>query len=353
MYTKIKTIATVLSIIGLYMFINYACVKEDDVDLPELSTLVVTDITCTSSKSGGVIIDDGNAEITSRGIVWNTITNPSVVYNIGIAGATSEELTDIFESYLTGLFPNTKYFVRAYATNSAGTAYGNEVTFTTHENEAIGMVVDIDGNKYMTIKIGNQEWMTENLRTSRYADGTDIKHGDSDSLWHELGSNETAAWSWYNNNNSNDDSYGKLYNWYAFNKHVCPEGWRVPTYNDWNELINYIKSNNSNFIANQLKSCRQIDSPMGVTCDTDIHPRWDAHDIHYGTNDFFFSAKPGGYRIFIGSSFSKGYEGVWWTSSKTNEGNAWSLRIINHSGDVSENSSDKQNGYSVRCIKYN
>ncbi len=354
MHTKIKTIVTVLSIIGLSIFMNSGCEKEEKVDLPELSTLSISEITFTSGKSGGVIIDNGGEEIISRGIVWNTVTNPSVIHNVGIATAKSEEYSDIFECYLIGLYPDTKYFVRAYATNSAGTAYGNEVAFTTPENESAGTVKDIDGNEYMTIKIGAQEWMAENLRTSKYKTNINIKHADLDSLWQETGSNETGAWSWYNNNSTNDDRYGKLYNWHAVNNELglCPTGWHVPTVNDWAELVNYIKSQNDNFIANQLKSCRQIDSPLGGICDTDIHPRWDSHSIHYGTNDFLFSGTPGGYRISTGSFFSKGYEGVWWSASENSEENAWSWSLHNSSGDISENNSNKQDGYSVRCVKY-
>ena len=96
--------------------------------LPTVTTSTITSIMPTTANSGGNITSDGGASVTARGVVWSTSQNPTVALSTKTTDGTG---TGTFTSNITGLSPNTQYYIRAYATNSAGTAYGNEISFTT------------------------------------------------------------------------------------------------------------------------------------------------------------------------------------------------------------------------------
>ena len=104
-------------------------------------------------------------------------------------------------------------------------------------------IKDIEGNLYKTVTIGTQQWMAENLKVSKYIDGTTIPNITDNTQWEN---NTTGAWSYYNNDAANNTKYGKLYNWYAVskttndNKNVCPTGWYVPTDAEWTVLTDYL-----------------------------------------------------------------------------------------------------------------
>lgn len=219
-------------------------------------------------------------------------------------------------------------------------------------------IKDVDGNVYTSVIIGDQEWMAENLKTTKFADGNPIDYPGIDTvLWH---SNTTGAYAWLNSDEVNKDRYGALYNWYAVtdSRGLCPTGWRVSSTQDWQQLINYLSStygwtNNAddfNGIANKLKSCLMVNSPRGGECVSSLHPRWHYHESHVGTNDFGFSALPGGNRS--GDRFSgMGAYGFWWCNDT---GNDIATRVsINYDRGrvyISSNFS-KISGFSVRCIK--
>ena len=119
--------------------------------------------------------------------------------------------TGSFTSSITGLSAGTTYYLRAYATNSAGTAYGSQGSFATTNSIVYGSVSDIDGNTYSTVTIGTQVWMAENLKTTKYKDGTAIPNVTASASWAAL---TTDAYSWYNNDATTYKStYGALYNW--------------------------------------------------------------------------------------------------------------------------------------------
>ncbi len=222
-----------------------------------------------------------------------------------------------------------------------------------------GTVADADGNEYVTVTIGDQVWMAENLKTTKYRNGTDIENpGTDDEAWRN---NTTGAYSWYNNDINQKETYGASYNWNAIENAngLCPAGWHVSTNDDWNRLMNYLQTehqltNNSediNAIGNKLKSCRQIDSPIGGECATSAHPRWNYHDVQFGTNDFGFAALPGGGRGARGSFESAGAFGFWWTSNEGAE-DAGVYRYINFdTSPVYQGNFNKSAGLAVRCVK--
>lgn len=342
MKRKIKFLAYPLAGIIMSLFVIVGCSDDDTdpVNAPSLSTLSVSDITETSAKSGGNITDNGGGEITSKGLVWSTGSNPSLENHTGQI----EEGPGggIFTSSITGLSPETTYYVRAYTTNSAGTSYGNDVMFETfpEEDEIIyGQAIDVDGNLYKTVFIGQQEWFAENLRVKRYSDGSSIPGvGDHESftVWIEQPAGATTYFpyqyaSGISSYNEMIKIYGRLYNWYAAvdERGLCPKGWRVPTDGDFTELRNFIILNydeitNDN-IGQALRSCRQVNSPLGDSCATDVHPRWNESDT-YGTDQFGFSIIPASERTLdpdlqpgmIGNGYvSIGNHAVFWTSSET------------------------------------
>ncbi len=234
-------------------------------------------------------------------------------------------------------------------------------------------VTDIDGNEYSTIKIGNQIWITENLRVSRYNNGDPIPTGLSDSAWSNTTEGAYAVYPHTGGFAEDDiegiysdaemvDAYGKLYNWYAVNdqRGLCPAGWRVPGDGEWAYLVNHLavqgfpnEMDNPNGAANALKSCRQDDSPW-EGCGTSEHPRWSSDGTHHGFDEFGFSALPGGYRTSSWSFDRLGTGGYWWTSVQyySSPTLAWSWSMGHFAGHVYRGSNKKTNGYSVRCISY-
>lgn len=343
-----------LLITGSLMILVATCKKEDTMSLPVVNTLPVTEVSANMAKSGGNITDDGGGEILERGLFWNTSQDPDTGNHLG---KTSEGRGDgEFISTMTGLEPETTYFVRAYATNSHGTGYGQTQRFTTVAFDPDeGVVTDVQGNAYRTVVIGSQVWMAENLRTEFYRNGNPIDYPGSDNTaWFN---NTTGAYAWYDNDVGNKNRYGALYNWHAVNSPngLCPPGWRVPGDEDWNKLLEYLTGNyeevTKDNIAARLKSCRQVNSPLGGHCDTDIHPRWDHHVVHYGTDDFGFSALPGGFRFSDGRYSNLGSYAGWWTSTRYVPSYAWSREMFHFSSQLGHYYDYAPNGFSVRCMQ--
>lgn len=202
-----------------------------------------------------------------------------------------------------------------------------------------GAVTDIDGNVYQTITLDNQEWMAENLKTTRLNDGRRINSpGDDNQAWMN---NVSGAYSWYNNDVSNKDIYGALYNWYAVNSgRLCPAGWHVPSDAEWT-IINKFLAGNS---GGKLKG-----SHTG---------RWQGSNID-ATNEAGFNALPGGVRfsgtssgITGGAFYYKGKTGRWWSSSEHSASEAWYRSIYFDSGNVYRSYNSKATGFSVRCVRY-
>ena len=200
--------------------------------VPTLITAEVTSITSISAVTGGTITNDGGEDIIDKGIMWSTVPEWSIWdYDFTIYG--NGPGSGSFVSNLSGLTPGTTYFVKAFATNAVGMGFGPTLRFTTDVEEPnpdlkYGSVSDIDGNEYKTIQIGTQEWMAENLKTTKYNDGNSIPNVTDIIEWSNL---TTGAYCWYNNDAAaNKATYGALYNWFAVNTDkLCPTNWHVPS----------------------------------------------------------------------------------------------------------------------------
>jgi uncharacterized protein (TIGR02145 family)/uncharacterized repeat protein (TIGR02543 family) len=216
-------------------------------------------------------------------------------------------------------------------------------------------ITDIDGNVYPVIVIGSQEWMGENLRTTRYRNGESLHSNLSHTFRQE---SEEGIWLWYDYNQSHELPYGKLYNWYAVSdpRGLCPAGWRVPTDYDWQQLADFIDPDakgNTNRIGNKLKSRRQVNSPLGSPWDTQQHPRWNSHRSRFGTDNFGFAALPAGGATMGEAFVHMGQQAYFWSRSEANPESAWVRTLLFSHRGMSRSAYQKQLALSVRCIKGN
>jgi len=206
----------------------------------------------------------------------------------------------------------------------------------------ISTITDADNNVYNTVLIGDQCWMKENLKTTKYRDGTDIPNVTNSSAWVNLTS---GAYCWYDNSFFWKDYYGALYNWYATdpasngNNQLCPEGWRVPTDQDYTTLSTYLGGTLHG--GGKMKSTRT---------DPDPHPRWLAPNTG-ATNESEFTALPAGSRVWNGSFSAMGTYCWLWTSTTQETIFAYLRNLRHNSAILDRGSINKNNGQSVRCVK--
>lgn len=199
-----------------------------------LTTTSATNITNTSATVGGNVTSDSGYPVTSYGVVWSTSQNPTI--NL-ITKTSDGNGIGSFTSSIANLTAGATYYVRAYATNSEGTAYGNQISFTT-----TGMT-DIDGNVYNTVTLGTQTWIVESLRTTRYNNGDVIGTTIPANL--NISSESSPKYQWApNGDESNVSTYGRLYTWYVVNdiRGICPKGWHVSTHDEWTILRDYVSA---------------------------------------------------------------------------------------------------------------
>jgi uncharacterized protein (TIGR02145 family) len=193
--------------------------------------------------------------------------------------------------------------------------------------------------------------MAENLKTTTYRNGTPIPNITDGSTWSNL---TTGAYVWYEYDISWKGPYGALYNWYAAvdPNGLCPTGWSVPTNDEWTSLTDFIGGTGSPH-GNELKSCRQVNSPLGGACNTIEHPRWNEND-DYGTDDYGFSGLPGGMRGWDGNFSNLSQYSTWWSSTVyTPDYAAWYCLLNYYFGDVWVDGECLFYGHSVRCLRDN
>jgi len=202
------------------------------------------------------------------------------------------------------------------------------------DNSEEDVVMDIDGNIYHTVNIGEQVWMIENLKTTKFRDGTPIKYEPNFISWMNAG----IAYCSYENNETNKNTYGALYNWSAVNSgKLCPEGWRVPNEEDWNILAEYLGGKDK--AGGKLKE-------SGTN-------HWSSPNTG-ATNKSRFTALPGGNRGddgFDGNFTKISTHGYWWSSDEYTHEYAYFRSISYKSEYLSKGHTSKMVGLSVRCIK--
>lgn len=212
---------------------------------------------------------------------------------------------------------------------SYNSGYSNEITTPI-------ICVDIDGNVYEAIQIGDQIWMAENLKVTHYRNGDEIQHETNNSYWANL---STGAYCYYDNDANNADTYGVLYNWYAIEEDdtrgLAPEGWRVPTDDEWQSLVDYLGG--SSVAGGKMKEAGTA--------------HWNSPNTG-ATNESGFTALPGGYRdYYSGSFYDLGSYGYFWSATEGSAIYAWYRLLIYDNAGVYRASYYKQGGFSVRCIR--
>ncbi len=210
--------------------------------------------------------------------------------------------------------------------------------YADDRNHEKSKVTDIDGNIYITTKIGTQWWMAENLKVTHYRNGDAIPHVTDDNQWYNL---TTGAYCNYNNDTSNVAIYGRLYNWYAVDdsRNLAPASWHVPTDSEWQILINYLGGDA--VAGGKMKTTGTIEGGDGLW----FYPNAGA------TNSSGFSALPGGYRTYSGAFNSVGDYANFWSSTESSSDYAWDRYLYCCFSDVRRYYSDKRGGFSVRCIR--
>lgn len=309
---------------------------------PTVTTNDVSDISFGSATCGGNVTEEGSASVINRGVCWSTSPNPTLSNSHTANG----HGLGSFASNMTGLFPNTTYYVRAYATSSSGTSYGDQKSFTTTA-PCGGTINDVDGNTYNIVQIGNQCWMAQDLRTTHYADGTAISAG---------GDNTSTTIGYYY---TYPYSNRRLYNWKAVMRNsysssanpsgvqgICPTGWHVPSDAEWTHLENYVGSQsqyicngNPSYIAKALAATSGWYN-SGETCDVGNNQS--------SNNATGFSAVPTG--GCYGLTFSGGGTGAFFWSSTSTSSEAY-CRVLDFAyPHVDRSTENKEVGLSVRCL---
>ena len=350
MRKKTNNLIFPLLLMGVFLIFASSCKKDDDdngngnnTGIPVLSTTAITDITQTTAKSGGNITSDGGATVTVRGVCWSTNQTPTISDNKTTDGTGAGN----FVSSISGLTANTTYYVRAYATNSNGTAYGSAMSFTTQEGSSGSTFTDPrDGKVYQTVVIGNQVWMAENLAylpsVNMVADGSEDTAGSYYYVYGYDGTNVADAKA-----TDNYATYGVLYNWTAAMdgeassttnpsgiQGVCPAGWHLPSEAEWTELTNYLGG--TSVAGGKLKE-------TGTT-------HWNTPNTG-ATNETGFTALPGGSRGNNGAFGGIGYLGYWWSASESNATNAWTRYVGYNGSPVGRGNGYQEVGFSVRCVR--
>ena len=294
-------------------------------NLPTLITRTMSNTGKVSATSGGDVTNNGGSAIISSGLCWSTNPNPTVdlstkTINLGPSIQ--------YSSNITGLNTSTTYYVRAYATNSAGTGYGNQLSFVTQNS--------ID-TELSNITIGTQIWTTVNLDVSTYRDGTPIPSGGStSSQWSNL---TTGAWKQTGNNNK------KFYNGYAVlgihdndpntpNKILAPQGWHIPTDAEWITLINYLGG--VNIAGAKMK---KVDGAWN-------YPNYGAN------NESGFSGLPSGVINYLGGGSIVDETAVWWAKELNGLGIGRSLSYNTvYVSNFSSSINYEKCGLNIRCIR--
>ncbi|MBB5397314.1 FISUMP domain-containing protein [Mucilaginibacter sp. AK015] len=279
---------------------------------------LVSSTTNEITVKGSVESKEGN-DIISKGFCLAKTPIPTINDIKSIESLDTDPMNYTFKN----LTPNTTYYIRAYAINAAGISYSDEVKVVTD-------VIDIDGNIYKTVNIGNQVWLVTNLKVTHYRNGDAIPNITDDNDWPQT---NQGAYCNYDNNNSLAEIYGRLYNFNAVKdtRNICPVGWRVPTDADWKALYQYLGT--TNISGGKMKEAGTA--------------HWRSPNTG-ATNSSGFTGLPAGYRS--GVYYGIGSTTIFWSDATSSY-----TAVLSFDTELAGGSANKGGmaGFSVRCIKIN
>jgi uncharacterized protein (TIGR02145 family) len=308
----------------------------------------------TSNSNGLITIEIGGGTPvtgTFSGIDWST-DKYFIKTEADPLGGTTYTITG------TSQLLSVPYALYAKTAGTSDTLQ-SQINMLKNSLAAGGVVVDYENNVYNTIKIGTQVWMAENLKTTKYNDGTAIPNIAGDATWDAA---TAGAYCDYNNTQANSTTYGRLYNWYAVDnnsttrvasnggKNVCPTGWHVPTDAEWTTLTDYLTNNGYGYES----SGSDIGKSMAATFGWNTNPTaGNIGNDQASNNSSGFSGLPGGYRnVNTGRFFfGMGFGGYWWSSPALDASSTWNRALFLNFPNVYRYNSNKTMGQSVRCLK--
>lgn len=304
----------------IFSFTVSGCKKNSNtagsvVVLPTVTTELVNSITISTAVVGGNVSNDGGGTVTLRGVCWSTSHNPAIAGNHTTDGMGN----GMFTSNISGLLPLTTYYVRAFATNSAGTGYGAEVPFVSSTG---------------TVNICGVLWMNSNLNVATYRNGDTIPKVSADAAWSNL---TTGAYCYYKNDSATYAAiYGKLYNWHAVNdpRGLAPLGWHIPGSAEWTNLANCFGG--SSIAGGPLKEA-------GFS-------HWLSPNTG-ATNSSGFNGLPSGYRANTGAFSLEGMTTQYWSSAQLTATESLGRALFYGQPYFSPTSYLKVGGYAIRLVK--
>ena len=338
--------------ISLFIFTLHACQSLEEEPGLQITTDMVRYIAEGCYEVNFRILDIGTDEITEHGVCWSEYENPEINDASVCLGARSS--TGEFKCTITELTPDTRYYFRAFAQVDSRAVYGDEIAFTTYPGDVL---VDINGNVYKTVEIGDQTWMAGNLKVTKYADGTPIPFIDNLESWFHI-TREDKAYSWYDDRVSNGFTYGALYTWAATVRGlevsdknpsgiqgVCPDGWHVPSDDEWKQLEMYLGMDI--FEAN-AEGWRGEDE--GGALKQEGTGYWKSPNSG-ATNRTSFKALPGGYRHGSGEFYGQTTTARFWTTTKNGYSYGWYHQLDFDKSSIKRHYDGVYRGHSVRCLK--
>lgn len=339
--------------IGLFVIIFWisGCKKTESEKMPLITTDDVEFFASGIYILKGTIVS--KEIINEHGFYLSESRSPETDGDIIRLGP--KNVTGSFSYKLDDISTGTTYYIKAFAVINSDFYYGEEKSFTTPDT-IVSLIFDIDKNMYYPVKIGDQIWLSENLKTAHYPDGSIIQRIEDQSVWFNMPWYNNA-YSWYDNNSALATTSGNLYTWPAamninsrdniptgIVQGVCPDGWHLPSDNEWKQLEIFLGMSQ---IEVDGENWRGKDE--GGKMKYNGAHSWESPNTG-ATDEFGFTALPAGVRNGAGYFKNIGRSTRFWSSSFRGDF-VWIRQLDYNSSQIFRGINGVYEGNSVRCIK--